>query len=130
LPNSREESWIGQVDWTRPETRAKISAANKGRPGRPQSAETRARISAANRRRAGQPRSPEVRAKIAATLKGRTQSPEHRSQTMAKSKPAAAAAEDALGKALAECRKAEETGARVAADTVGEFRSAGQSRES
>jgi hypothetical protein len=49
-----------------PETRAKISAAHKGKALSP---EHRARISAA---RKGRPCSPETRAKIAAALKGRS----------------------------------------------------------
>jgi hypothetical protein len=55
-----------------PETRAKISAANKGRPHPPVSAETRAKISAANK---GRPLNPEQRAKLSAALKDRRSVP-------------------------------------------------------
>lgn len=50
------------------ETRAKISAAKKGKPGKSPNAETRAKISAAHK---GRPKSEETRAKISAALKGR-----------------------------------------------------------
>ena len=61
----------------RPETRARMSAAKKGRPLSP---ETRAKMSAA---RKGHEVSPEARARIAAALKGRPGrplSPEHRAK--------------------------------------------------
>ena len=61
-----------------PETRARMSAANKGRK---HSAETRAKISAAN----SNP-SPEIRAKQSAANKGRKLSPEHRAKVGAASK--------------------------------------------
>jgi hypothetical protein len=52
-----------------PETRAKLSAARKGRPGRPHSPETRAKMSAA---RKGRIPSAEARAKIAAASPAET----------------------------------------------------------
>ena len=58
-----------------PETRAKLSAASKGRK---LSAEARAKVSAA----ASNP-SPETRAKMSAALKGRKHSPEHRAKISA-----------------------------------------------
>jgi hypothetical protein len=55
-----------------PETRAKISAANKGRKATP---ETRAKISAAHK---GKKRTAEHRAKISAAQKGKKHTPETR----------------------------------------------------
>ena len=52
----------------RPDVKARMSAARKGHEVR---AETRAKMSAAQKGRPGHPQSPETRAKIAATLKGR-----------------------------------------------------------
>jgi hypothetical protein len=69
-----------------PETRAKISAALKGRPGRPLSPENKAKLIEANRRRAGRthrPHTPETRAKISAAQKGRKLSPETRAKLSA-----------------------------------------------
>jgi hypothetical protein len=60
-----------------PESRAKMSAARKGRPGRPLSPEHRAKISKA---KMGRPLSPEHRAKVSEAQKGRTLSPEHRAK--------------------------------------------------
>jgi hypothetical protein len=68
------------------ETRAKISAANKGRTV---SAETRAKISAAlrgHKNNLGKTRSAKTRAKISAALKGRTLSAETRAKIGAASK--------------------------------------------
>ncbi len=82
------EGMSGHTCKRSPETRAKISAARKGRKlsaehkariaeggrGRSPSAETRAKISEANR---GLVRSTEARAKMSAAQRGKTQSAEH-----------------------------------------------------
>ena len=73
-----------------PETCAKISAALKGHEV---SAETRARIAAVQKGRPGHPLSPETRAKMAAAHKGRHFSPEHRAKIGAAS-PAETKTED------------------------------------
>lgn len=79
------------------ETRAKISASNRGRKLVPLSAEHRAKISAANRgklrspeqrarisaARRGKPLSPQTRAKISAAAQGKSHSPEHREKIAA-----------------------------------------------
>jgi hypothetical protein len=62
------------------ETRAKISAAHKGRPVTP---ETRAKMSAAHK---GRPVTPESRAKISAAHKGRPVIPETRAKMSAAKK--------------------------------------------
>jgi hypothetical protein len=83
-----------------PETRARMSAAHKGRPGHPVSAETRAKMAAAHKGRALSPAhrakmsaahkghevSPETRAKLAAALKGHEVSPETRARMSAAKK--------------------------------------------
>ena len=69
-----QESEASQMS---PETRAKLSAAHKGRTDSP---ETRARKSAAQK---GHEVSPEARAKIAAAQRGRTHSPETRARIAA-----------------------------------------------
>jgi hypothetical protein len=56
-----------------PESKAKISAATKGKKRKPFSPETRAKMSAAMK---GKPKSPEAVAKLVAALKGRKQPPE------------------------------------------------------
>lgn len=60
-----------------PKTRAKISAANKGRP---KSAETRAKLSVSKR---GQTMSPEARTKMSIARKGKPKSAQHRANISA-----------------------------------------------
>ena len=68
------------------ESKAKISAANKGKKGKPLSEEHKAKISAANK---GKPLSEETKAKLSASLKGREFSEETRAKLSAarKGKP-------------------------------------------
>ena len=69
------------------ETKAKISAAKKGRPsamkGKTPSAETKAKIAAAMKGKKYGPRSAETRAKIAAAMKGKTRSAETKAKIAA-----------------------------------------------
>ena len=60
------------------EHKAKISAAQKGRPGRVQSEEEKAKRSATMQGRPGRVQSEEEKAKISESMKGRTLSEEHR----------------------------------------------------
>jgi len=86
------------------ETKAKMSAARKGRPGKPQSEETKAKKSAALK---GRPRSDETKAKISEASKGRT----HSEETKAK---IGAARKGRPGKTRSEETKAKMSAARKA----------------
>ena len=65
------------------ESRAKMSAAKKGKPGKPHNEEHRAKISAANK---GKTHNEETRAKMSASRKGRTFTEEHRAKMSASNK--------------------------------------------
>ena len=100
-----------------PETRAKMSAAQKGRPGISPSAETRAKIGAAHR---GKVISPETRAKMSAAHLGQKRSPETCARISAakKGKPTKPHTEEAKAKLRAVHlgqKRSPETCARISA---------------
>ena len=65
------------------ETKAKISAARKGKKGKPHSEESKAKISAANKGKKGKPLSEEHKAKISAANKGKPLSEETKAKLSA-----------------------------------------------
>ena len=105
------------------EARAKVSAANKGRTHGPHSEETKSKISAANKGRTQKPISEETRIKMSEASKGRTPSTETKAKMSASQKNRSPETRARISAAHTGKKLSDETKAKISASKKGKKQS-------